>query len=43
MKFELSELALEDIDNIWAYTVLNWSMRLSRFLCLSTRDPSISL
>ena len=26
MKFELSELALEDIDNIWAYTVLNWSI-----------------
>jgi toxin ParE1/3/4 len=26
MKFELSELALEDIDSIWEYTLLNWSI-----------------
>lgn len=25
MKYELSELALEDIDSIWEYTVQNWS------------------
>jgi toxin ParE1/3/4 len=26
MKFELSELGLEDIDSIWEYTLLNWSI-----------------
>lgn len=26
MNFELSELALEDIDSIWEYTLLNWSI-----------------
>jgi plasmid stabilization system protein ParE len=24
-KFEISELALEDLDNIWEYTVEQWS------------------
>lgn len=27
MKYELSELALEDIDLIWEYTVQNWSIK----------------
>ena len=26
MKYELSKLALDDIDLIWEYTTLNWSM-----------------
>jgi toxin ParE1/3/4 len=25
LKFEISELALEDLDNIWEYTVEQWS------------------
>jgi toxin ParE1/3/4 len=25
LKFEISELALEDLDNIWQYTVEEWS------------------
>ena len=25
LKFEISELALEDLDNIWEYTVEEWS------------------
>ena len=26
LKFEISELALEDLDNIWEYTVEEWSI-----------------
>lgn len=26
MRYELSKLALEDIDSIWEYTVQNWSI-----------------
>ena len=25
LKFEISELALEDLENIWEYTVEQWS------------------
>ncbi len=27
MNFELSKLALKDIDSIWEYTVQNWSIK----------------
>lgn len=27
MKYELSNLALKDIDSIWEHTMLNWSIR----------------
>jgi toxin ParE1/3/4 len=26
LKLEISELALEDLDNIWEYTVEEWSI-----------------
>lgn len=26
LKYELSELALEDVNSIWEYTILNWSI-----------------
>jgi toxin ParE1/3/4 len=27
MNYELSQLAIDDIDSIWEYTVLNWSIK----------------
>jgi len=31
MKFEISEKALEDIENIWLYTVETWSVEQARY------------
>lgn len=31
-KFEISELALEDLDNLWEYTVEQWSKEQAKHI-----------